>query len=136
MATCSRIALNRSCAKRALTSWNWCATFTSIHSARLVEDLDGLARYPYSGHSVLMGRIEHAWQDTQGVLGMLGEKGGACAAVLQVFRREGDGSRQTSGSYGWGSLEKCRRMGRGVKALKEERVYQRNDYVKVRYGLQ
>jgi REP-associated tyrosine transposase len=37
--------------------------------ARLVEDLDELGRYAYSGHSVLMGGVNNPWQDTQGVLG-------------------------------------------------------------------
>jgi putative transposase len=42
--------------------------------AGLVEDLDGLDRFPHSGHGVLMEKRKNAWQDTQLVLGMFGEK--------------------------------------------------------------
>jgi REP element-mobilizing transposase RayT/IS1 family transposase len=31
--------------------------------AGMVTDLDGLSRYPYSGHSALMGKVRHPWQD-------------------------------------------------------------------------
>ena len=36
--------------------------------AKVVKGLTSLDKYPYSGHSVLMGRVEHEWQDTDYVL--------------------------------------------------------------------
>lgn len=36
--------------------------------AGIVEDLEALARYPWSGHSALMGKVPRAWQDTGFVL--------------------------------------------------------------------
>jgi len=42
--------------------------------ARLVEDVSDLGRFPYSGHTVLLGKRKNTWQDTQLVLGMFGEK--------------------------------------------------------------
>ncbi len=36
--------------------------------AGIVKDMDGLDRFPYSGHSVLMGRRRHEWQNTEDVL--------------------------------------------------------------------
>jgi len=43
--------------------------------AKLVEDVKGLSRYPYSGHSALMGRIRRPWQDTDYVLSFFGQTG-------------------------------------------------------------
>jgi len=54
-----------------------------------VEDLDELGRYPYCGHSVLMGKVKQPWQDTQGVLGMFGEKGGAARRAYRAFVERG-----------------------------------------------
>jgi len=36
--------------------------------ARLVSDLKGLDKYPYCGHSVLMGKKKREWQDTDYIL--------------------------------------------------------------------
>ncbi len=40
--------------------------------AGLVLDLDGLDRYPWSGHAALLGMAIHAWQDTDAVLKQFG----------------------------------------------------------------
>jgi len=42
--------------------------------AKIVSDIKELNKYPYSGHSVLMGRKKHAWQDTKYVLSYFGKK--------------------------------------------------------------
>ncbi len=40
--------------------------------AKIVADLKELNHYPYSGHSVLMGKEERPWQDVEYVLGFFG----------------------------------------------------------------
>ncbi len=42
--------------------------------AKVVKGLTSLDKYPYSGHSVLMGRVEHEWQDTDYVLECFGKR--------------------------------------------------------------
>jgi len=42
--------------------------------AKLVSDIKGLGSHPYSGHSVLMGRVTAEWQNTKYVLGLFGDK--------------------------------------------------------------
>jgi putative transposase len=42
--------------------------------AGLVKDPAELGRYPYCGHSVVMGKVKRTWQHTEGVLGMFGVK--------------------------------------------------------------
>ncbi len=94
--------------------------------ARLVEDLDGLDRYSYSGHGVLMGKVKNLWQDTQGVLGMFGEKLGAARRAYRSFVAKGivQGRRQ---DLAGGGLLRSAGGWEGVKALREEKVYQKND---------
>jgi REP element-mobilizing transposase RayT len=41
---------------------------------KIVSDIKELNKYPYSGHSVLMGRKKHEWQDTKYVLSYFGKK--------------------------------------------------------------
>jgi hypothetical protein len=35
---------------------------------RVVPDMEALDRYPYAGHSVLMGHVKRDWQNSQAVL--------------------------------------------------------------------
>ena len=44
--------------------------------AGLVTDLKALDSYPYSGHAVLMGKVDHGWQNMDKVLALFGEKTG------------------------------------------------------------
>ena len=94
--------------------------------ARLVEDLDELGRYPYSGHSVLMGKMKNPWQDTEGVLGMFGEKLGAARRAYRAFVEKGIAQGRRQDLTGGGLLRSAGGW-EGVKALREEKVYQRND---------
>jgi putative transposase len=57
--------------------------------AHLVEDLDELDRYAYSGHSVLLGKAKNSWQQTQQVLGMFGDKPGAARRAYRFFVEKG-----------------------------------------------
>lgn len=94
--------------------------------AGLVGDMDQLDRYAYSGHSVLMGRVKHRWQDTEGVLGLFGEKVGAARREYRVFVEEGISLGRRQDLTGGGLLRSAGGW-EGVKALREEKVYQRND---------
>ena len=42
--------------------------------AKLVEDIKQLDRYPYSGHSALMGKHHNDWQDIDYILKLFGER--------------------------------------------------------------
>ena len=94
--------------------------------ARLVKDLDELGRYPYCGHSVIMGKVKNPWQDTEDVLGMFGEKVGAARRAYRAFVEKGIGEGRRQDLTGGGLLRSAGGW-EGVKALREEKVYQRND---------
>ena len=53
--------------------------------AKIVEDLDSLCSYRYSGHSVIMGKIRNEWQDIKAVLVMFGEKKGPARRAYKTF---------------------------------------------------
>lgn len=97
--------------------------------ARLVGSLGELDRYPWSGHSVLMGRSRRPWQDVDETLSFFG--GGRRKAV-EAYRRyieEGfsQGSRPdlvggglVRSMGGWSAVLSLRRS--GEKATADERV--------------
>jgi putative transposase len=94
--------------------------------AHLVGDLEELGGYPYGGHSVLMGKVKRSWQETQGVLAMFGEKPGAARRRYLAFAKKGlvQGRRQ---DLTGGGLLRSAGGWEGVRALREEKAYQRND---------
>ena len=57
--------------------------------ARIVADMDALERYPYAGHSALMGRAKRYWQDTQGVLSRFGKTIGVARRHYRQFVHAG-----------------------------------------------
>jgi len=94
--------------------------------AGLVGDLKELGGYAYSGHSVLMGKMKKPWQDTEGVLGMFGEKLGPARRGYRAFVEEGIAQGRRRDLTGGGLLRSAGGW-EGVKALREEKVYQRSD---------
>ena len=94
--------------------------------AGLVDDLDELGGYRYSGHSVLMGKVKNVWQDTGRVLGMFGENVGAARRAYRGFVAKGIAEGRRQDLTGGGLLRSAGGW-EGVKALREEKVYQRND---------
>lgn len=94
--------------------------------AGLVEDLDELGGYAFCGHSVVMGKVKKPWQDTASVLGMFGEKLGAARRAYRAFVEKGIAQGKRQDLTGGGLLRSAGGW-EGVKALREQKVYQRND---------
>jgi len=71
MVICFRIDISQFCARSQIRLWRedlyLLELVRYIHlnplRARLVKDLKALDSYPYSGHSVLMGKRKCDWQD-------------------------------------------------------------------------
>jgi len=94
--------------------------------AGIVRDLNELDAYPYSGHSVVMGKVKHGWQNTQEVLGMFGGSPGSARRSYRNFVKKGVAEGKRHDLTGGGLLRSAGGW-EGVKALREEKVYQRND---------
>jgi len=70
--------------------------------AGIVPDLDALARYPWSGHAVLLGRSAVGWQDTRAVLCRFSPRPGPARAAYRAFVVEGAGRGRRSEFQGGG----------------------------------
>ena len=105
--------------------------------AKLVEDMDSLGKYPFSGHSVIMGKILQSWQDIDKVLSHFGKHRGAARRSYRVFVSKGieQGRRSdlTGGGLirsqgGWATVKSLRKAGGHLKS--DERILGDSDFVK------
>ena len=100
--------------------------FIHFHPMRvgLVEDLVELDRYPWTGHSVLMGFFEREWQEVDGVLKYFSEKRADARLRYRHFVGEGK-------NYGrWGDLVGERRAGGDGQEIYDIRVLGGKEFVK------
>jgi len=94
--------------------------------AGLVRDIKELGFYPYSGHSVLMGKIKREWQETAGVLGVFGVKIASARRAYKEFVEKGIDQGRRADLSGGGLIRSAGGW-EGVKALKKKNIYQRSD---------
>lgn len=97
--------------------------------AKEVKDVSDLDRYPWCGHSVLMGRRKHPWQERDYVLSWFGKTEGEARKEYRAYVKEGvsEGSRPelVGGGLirsmgGWSEVVSLRRS--KEKALCGERI--------------
>ncbi len=104
--------------------------------AKLVADLDGLDRYPFSGHGVLMGTHKQPWQNTEKVLKHFGSRIASAKRSYRKFVAEGirEGRREdlTGGGLirsagGWAAVKELKRSAVHLKS--DERILGDGDFV-------
>ena len=104
--------------------------------ARQVGSLEELERYPWSGHSVLMGRSEYTWQDTDYVLEQFGRKVGSARKAYLEFMGDqiqlGQQPELTGGGLvrsagGWSEVLSMRQ--RGERQFSDERILGSGEFV-------
>ena len=81
---------------------------------------------PNCGHGVLLDKVKNPWQDRESVLGMFSEKVGAARRAYRIFVASGIAEGKRWDLTG-GGLVRSAGGWEGVKALREEKVYQKND---------
>ncbi len=94
--------------------------------AGLVNELDGLDNYPYSGHKALMSKVECPWFSVDAVLTLFGKTTGSSRAAYRDFVAEGleqgrkeelvDGGLVRSAG-GWAEVKKSQNHG-----MSDERI--------------
>jgi len=94
--------------------------------AGLVKDYEDLGRYPYGGHSVILGHGRREWQDADYVLGLFAEKRGTARRRYLQFVREGIDQGKRADLIG-GGLLRSQGGWTGVKALRAAGTYQKGD---------
>ena len=94
--------------------------------AGIVKDLKGLDRYPYTGHSVLVGRIDRSWHYTEDVWSRFGKTCREAANNYRAFVSDGVGQGRRPELMGGGLY---RSMGgwRAVADLRRGREAYRSD---------
>ncbi len=104
--------------------------------AGLVQTLDELKRYPYTGHSTLMGKTKRAWQDTIFVLGYFEESESPARKAYERFMKDGiqQGRRKelTGGGLirslgGWTAVREA--LGSDIQVMSDERILGDADFV-------
>ena len=105
--------------------------------AGIISDLKDLAKYPYGGHSVLMGKQKRAFQDVDYVLRLFGDKVAEARRRYREYVRKrielgrqpelvGGGLLRSSG--GWGVLKAMSKARIHLKG--DERILGESDFVK------
>jgi putative transposase len=103
--------------------------------AGLVNDLVGLRRYRWAGHSAIMGRVKRDWQEIDTVVGYFG-KGRRAVEKYEQYVREGishgkrpelvgGGLIRTLG--GWSQVLSLRR--KGMKVASDERILGGSEFI-------
>lgn len=104
--------------------------------AGIVRDLHELARYPYSGHSALMGTCVYPWQATQSVLEQFAPTPRRARRAYQTFVTEGvqqghraefQGGGLVRSAGGWTAVQDLRRGREGYSS--DERVLGSTEFI-------
>lgn len=94
--------------------------------AGLVQGIDDLNRYSFSGHSVLMGKAKRGWQDTESILEMFGERVGAARRWYKDFVEKGIDQGKRSDLSGGGLIRSAGGW-EAIRGFKKERIFQKSD---------
>ena len=104
--------------------------------AGVVNDIKQLKDYPYCGHCVIMGKVDHEWQDVEYVLGMFGKTVRVARRTYAAFvakgvslgrRPELVGGGLIRSIGGWSALQIYRESGIRIKG--DERILGSSDFV-------
>lgn len=102
----------------------------------VVRDLGELDRYPYAGHSALMGKQENDWQETRFVLGQFGGRGGVARRAYRAFVEAGIPIGRRPELVGGGLIRSLggwmavKALGKGTARLKgDERILGDSEFV-------
>jgi hypothetical protein len=97
--------------------------------AQVVPNLRALTRYPWSGHSVLLGTVSRPWQDTRTILAQFGPRIGRARHAYRAFvaagrpegrRREFQGGGLVRSAGGWAAVRALRQ--RGAPTVADARI--------------
>jgi putative transposase len=100
--------------------------------AQIVQDLDSLDYYPYSGHSAIMGRHERQWLDSGYILARFSDKTESARTLYRTFVTNGVTEGQRNDLAGGGLI----RSNKGWRPAKDsahrkgdERILGSSDFV-------
>ena len=94
--------------------------------AGLVQDYHRLSKYPYCGHSALLGEVNRAWQDTDWVLKTYGARMSQARRQYHAFVEKGVSMGRREDLTGGGLI---RSMGgwEAVKSMRKANMFEKSD---------
>jgi len=104
--------------------------------AGILGNMEDLSRYPWVGHSAIMGRVAREWQDVDTVLSYFGARHKRARARYEAFVEEGIaqgrrpelvGGGLVRSLGGWSQVLSLRR--RGAKMFSDERILGSTEFV-------
>ena len=104
--------------------------------AKLVSDLKQLEKYPYSGHSIILGKNKNNWQNVDYVLRFFAYKASMARRLYRTFVKEGIhegrkpdlvGGGLIRSSGGWSTVKALRKSQMRLKG--DERILGDSDFV-------
>ncbi|MGD2000332.1 MAG: transposase [Desulfobacterales bacterium] len=94
--------------------------------AKLVDDMDALGRFPFSGHGVIMGKHTQPWQDIDKVLSYFGKRIGPARRSYRAFVTKGIPEGKRADLVGGGLIRSAGGW-KALKALKRAKVHLKSD---------
>jgi REP element-mobilizing transposase RayT len=94
--------------------------------AGMVKDMKGLDKYPFSGHSALMGKVMRQWQDTDRVLKLYDDRLWMGRRRYRAFVEKGISQGRRSDLMGGGLIRSSGGWA-GVKAKRKAKVFEKSD---------
>ena len=94
--------------------------------AGLVPDFGGLDKYPWSGHSALLGYVKREWQSTEYVLGLFSETKSRAQKAYRAFVEQGIAQGKRPDLIGGGLIRSAKGWDR-VLEMRSENGYIKGD---------
>ncbi len=94
--------------------------------AGIVEDLKALDKFPFAGHSVVMGKRKNNWQDVNGVLRLFDTKTSLARRRYRSYVQKGIAQGKRTDLTGGGLIRSVGGWS-NVKAMQKAKVYQKGD---------
>ncbi|UCH08249.1 MAG: transposase [Deltaproteobacteria bacterium] len=102
----------------------------------IVDSLDKLNEYPWTGHTAIVGRVERDWQDTDTVLAYFGQRQKEAVQRYEGFIEDGIshgrrpelvGGGLVRSTGGWSEVLSLRR--KGIKVSSDERILGSSEFI-------
>lgn len=94
--------------------------------AKIVKDVKALGRYPFAGHSVIMGKVNRDWQDIKWVLRLFDNRLSVARRRYRAFVEKGISEGRRSDLTGGGLIRSSGGWS-AVKAKRRARIFEKSD---------
>ena len=94
--------------------------------ANIIKDINHLDKYPYAGHSTILGNTNNSWQEIDKILGLFHEKRYMARRHYRNFIQKGIAQGKRPDLVGGGLVRSVGGWS-ALKSLRQARIYQKGD---------